>query len=197
MLGTGSKRLKKSPPDMQISIENHAQPVKLLLFVRYAWSLAEELNLPELSPVPDAGSSAMPDTESRQTWEDRWAEEWRRMWEWYDSRESQQRPMSQEEMISVSRPGQPLHPVVPPFWITEYGAAGIDRDAFMKWDRVTTAIAPNPYPELALVNAWNSGVKAITVLPYSGYFAERRNSTHLVVSEDTMKDPNLFLAALK
>lgn len=196
MLGTGQKRLKKLPRDMQISIENHAQPLKMLLFIRYAWSLLEELDLPALSPVPDTGSSALPDTESKQIWADRWAKEWRRTWEWYDSRKGQKRPMSPEEMISISRPGQPLHPVVPPFWITEYGTAGIDQDAFMRWDRLTTVMAPNPYPKLALADAWKSGVKRITILPYSGYFAERRNSSHLVVSEDTMKDPTLFLSAL-
>ena len=99
-------------------------------------------------------------------------------------------------MIRISRPGQPLHPVVPPFWITEYGTAGIDREAFTEWDRLTTALKPTPYPKLPLLDAWQKGISNVTVLPYSGYFAERRNADHLVVSENTMKDHAQFLMAL-
>jgi len=86
---------------MQISIDNHAQPLKMLLFIRYAWSLTEELNLPELSPVPEIGTSALPDTENKQVWDHRWTQEWHRTWDWYDSRESQRLPISQEEMIRI------------------------------------------------------------------------------------------------
>ena len=195
MLGAGSKRLT-NPPQMQISIDNHAQPLKMLLFIRYAWSLTEELNLPELSPAPEVGTSALPDTENRQVWDYRWSQEWSRAWDWYDSRESQRAPISQEEMVRISHPGQPLHPVVPPFWMTEYGPDGIDRDAFMNWDRLTTLMGPNPYPKLPLLDAWQKGIRNITVLPYSGYLAERRNASHLVVSENTMKDHAQFLLAL-
>lgn len=113
MLGTGPKGLKKAP-QLQISIDNHVQPLKMLLFVRYAWSLTAELNLPELSPAPVTGTSALPDVENKQM--------------------------------------------------------------------------PNPYPILPLLDAWQRGIRNITVLPYSGYFAERRNATHLVASENTMKD---------
>ena len=193
MFGTGPKGLKKAS-HLQINIDNHVQPLKVLLFVRYAWSLTAEPNLPELSPAPVTGTSALPDTENRQVWNRRWTQEWHRTWEWYDSRESQRGPISQEEMIRVSRPRQPLHPTVPPFWMTEYGAAGIDRDAFMKWDRLTTV--PNPYLKLPLLDAWQRGIRNITVLPYFGYFAERRNATHLVASENTMKDHARFLEAL-
>ncbi|MFW0774513.1 hypothetical protein ACLRGI_15235 [Paenarthrobacter nitroguajacolicus] len=196
MLGTGSRHLGKLPHDMRLSVENHAQPVKMLLFIHFAWSLSTEANLPDLSPVPKTGSSALPDDESKQIWEDRWEREWRRVWAWYDSREAQEASVSQEEMIRISSSGQQLHPVIPPFWVTEYGWAGIDKDAFMKWDRLTTAVAPTHYPKLPLVDAWKAGINAITVLPYSGYFATRRNSTHLVVSDETMLDPKLFLKAL-
>ena len=195
MLGAGPKRLRNMPP-VQISIDNHAQPLKMLLFIRYAWSLSEELNLPELRPVPEIGTSALPDTENKQVWDQRWTLEWHRTWEWYDSRESQPAPVSQEVMIRVSRPRQPLHPIVPPFWMTEYGTVGIDRAAFFEWDRLTTALKPNPYPKLPLVDAWQRGIRNIIVLPYSGYFAERRNAAHLVVSENTMNDHAQFLEAL-
>jgi hypothetical protein len=195
MLGAGPKRLKKAP-QLQISIDIHAQPLKMLLFIRHVWSLTEELNLPELSPAPEIGRSALPDTENKQVWDHRWAQEWSRAWEWYDSRESQRAPLSKEEMLRISRPGQPLHPVVPPFWMTEYGPAGIDRDAFMDWDHLTTALEPNPYPKLPLLDAWQRGIRNITVLPYAGYFAERRSATHLVVSQNTMRDRAQFLKAL-
>jgi hypothetical protein len=195
MLGFSPKRLKNRP-QMQVSIDNHAQPLKMLLFIRYAWLLSEELNLPELSPVPAIGTSALPNTENKQVWENRWKQEWYRTWEWYDFRESQRAPVSQEEMFRVSRPRQPLQPVVPPFWMMEYGTAGIDRVAFFEWDRLTTALKANPYPRLPLLEAWRRGIRNITVLPYSGYVAERRNANHLVVSENTMKDDAQFSKAL-
>jgi hypothetical protein len=192
MLGAGPKQLKQT----QISIDNHAEPLKMLLFIRHAWSLTEELNLPELSPAPEIGKSALPDTENKHVWDHRWAQEWSRAWEWYDTRESQRAPIPPEEMIRISRPGQPLHPVVPPFWMTEYGPVGFDREAFMNWDRLTMALKPNPYPKLPLLDAWQSGIRNITVLPYFGYFAEHRTATHLVASENTMKDHAQFLNAL-
>ena len=80
--------------------------------------------------------------------------------------------------------------------MTEYGTAGIDRDAFTNWDSLTTPVKPNPYPKMPLLNAWQRGIRNITVLPYSGYFAERRSPTHLVVSESTTKDHAQFLLAL-
>lgn len=195
MLRPGPSWLVRTPPDMQLSIENHAQPLKMLLFIRHAWSVTEELNLPKLFPLPDTGSSALPDTESKQIWDERWTKEWNKTWEWYDSRGNQVGPISQEDMISISRPGQPPHPFVPPFWETEYGSVGIDRDAFMTWDRLTTIITPHPYPKRTLVDAWKAGVRSIIILPYAGYFAERRKTSLLVVSEDAMRDPSLFLNA--
>jgi hypothetical protein len=80
--------------------------------------------------------------------------------------------------------------------MTEFGTAGIDRDAFTAWDRLTTLVKPNPYPKLPLLDAWQRGIRNITVLPYSGYVAERRRAIHLVVSESTMKDRAQFLKAL-
>lgn len=40
----------------------------------------------------------------------------------------------QETMRQVMQPGQPLHPLIPPLWATEYGWDGIDQDAFNTWE---------------------------------------------------------------
>ncbi len=202
MFGMGNTRDRHVtwPRDMHISINEHAQPLKILLFIRHAWSIAQDLKIPELSPPPAPGESRIPDSPSREEWEDRWKKEWNRTWVWYDTRAPQMAPVSQEEMQKLSRPGQELHPVVPPFWPVEYGTTGFDQTAFGIWDKLTLPVVPDigvRGSTQALIDAWQDGLRTIIVLPYQGYFANRRNDTHLVISAETRRSPELFTQALR
>lgn len=197
MFGIRTRELNGPPHGMYFSVDSHAQPLKMLLFVRCAWTLAQELDIPDLYPAPDVGSSALPDDETKEIWEQRWVREWERAWEWYDTREAQTAPISREEMGRLSRSGQPLNPAVPPFWVTEYGMAGLDWAAFCRWDELTTTTDSSFIPKLKASEIRSAGIRNITVLPYSGYFAERRNVTHLVVSGETIKDTDLFRRAFE
>lgn len=140
MFGIGRQKL---PADFHVIIDDHAAPVKLLLFVRHAWSLEEGSEpLPPLAPVPGIGSSALPAAVSREIWLQRWNHEWRRMRDWYALRDGQPRDLSQADMQRLSRPGQELDSQLPPFWSTEHGTEGLDMDAFQTWDSLTLNFWP-------------------------------------------------------
>ncbi|WBM79683.1 hypothetical protein KIV56_15750 [Cryobacterium breve] len=48
----------------------------------------------------------------------------------------------------------------------------------------------------ALVTAWRGGLTTIIQLPYLGFFAQRINRQHLVVSRTTRNDPEMLAQAL-
>lgn len=74
------------------------------------------------------------------------------------------------------RPGQELHPLIPPLWTTEYDRDGLDSDAFNYWHNVLSPIPPSDAERRNLsdlIPAWESGLDTVIVLPYAGYFARR------------------------
>ncbi|MBD8045437.1 hypothetical protein H9638_16660 [Arthrobacter sp. Sa2BUA2] len=185
---------------MTIIIDDHAQNLKLLLFVRQAWMVAQDVQVPALSPVAATGTSKIPESASREVWDERWKQQWNRSWAWFNVSTVQDAPLSQEEMRNLSRPGQDLHPIVPPFWTVEYGDEGLDLGAFNTWDRQTMPNFPSRSERdalPALVKAWQHGLTTIIVLPYLGYFAHRLNGSHLVISAETRNDPKLYAEALQ
>jgi hypothetical protein len=103
-------------------------------------------------------------------------------------------------MRQVMQPGQPLHPLIPPLWTSEYGWDGIDQDAFNTWEQSMAQKVPTD-PERknlsSLIPAWKSGLDTIIVLPYAGYFAKRVTRGHLAVSAATRNDPESHSRALQ
>lgn len=200
MWGVGLFRRFAWPKDMTIRIDDHAQNLKMLLFIRQAWMVAQDIEIPELSPVAATGASKIPESASFEVWDERWKQQWDRSWAWFNVSTVQDAPISQYEMQNLSRPGQDLHPFVPPFWTVEYGEEGVDLAAFNSWDRQTLPTFPSRSERdslPALVKAWKDGVTTIIVLPYRGYFAQRLNGSHLVISADTRNDPRLYAEALQ
>ncbi|UPO77145.1 hypothetical protein [Arthrobacter sp. Helios] len=185
---------------MTIRIDDHAQNLKMLLFIRQAWMVAQDIEIPELSPVAATGASKIPESASREVWDKRWKQQWDRSWAWFNVGTGQDSPISQDEMQNLSRAGQDFHPLVPPFWTVEYGEDGVDLVAFNIWDRQTLPNFPSRSERdslPALVKAWKDGVTTIIVLPYLGYFAQRLNGSHLLISADTRNDPKLYTEALQ
>jgi hypothetical protein len=198
--GIGFKRRAAWPKDMTITIDDHAQNLKMLLFIRQAWLVAQDVNIPQLSPVPATGTSRIPESASREVWDQRWRQQWARSWAWFNVSKVQDAPISQDEMRDISRPGQNLHPIVPPFWPVEYGEDGLDLAAFNTWDMQTIPTFPSRSERdslPALIDAWQDGLTTILVLPYRGYFAQRLNGSHLVVSAETRNDPELYTKTLQ
>lgn len=190
------------PHDMVIRVDEDPNNVCLLLFIRSAWGIASDVDIPSLGPGPDAGNSSLPAGAGAEEWSARWKREWTRAWEWYQLSDPQQRPTSRL-LRSLARPGQPLHPAFPPFWQAEWGDEGIDGDAFNRWLAVLrpdlpVALAKQPERVCldALIVAWNAGLETIVTLPYEGYFAQRISPRHLVVSAATRADPDSYSRAL-
>jgi hypothetical protein len=189
------------PHDMVLSID---QPhhLQLLLFIREAWDVGSDTAVPPLDPVPDVGSSAMPGTASRAEWKRRWQNEWARAWDWYNVHDPSARP-TQADLVALWRPGQPLHPALPPRWDVEYGMDGVDQEAFTAWSMRLQPPLGQPFAETpervslpALIPAWQTGLQCIIVLPYAGHFAKRITPRHLAVSPSTRADDEQYSRAL-
>ena len=101
------------PHDMTIAVDEHPLSLNLLLFVRHAWALAADVEIPELAPSPDPGTSRVPESASIAEWEDRWRIAWTRAWDWYKIADPDRGKPTQEIMQQVMRPGQDLHPLSP------------------------------------------------------------------------------------
>jgi hypothetical protein len=68
--------------------------------------------LTQSNSPPLAPTSRIPESPSRDVWEERWKHQWDRSWAWFDTGKVQDVPISQDEMRGISRPGQDLHPLV-------------------------------------------------------------------------------------
>ncbi|GAB3034821.1 hypothetical protein GCM10027052_10860 [Parafrigoribacterium mesophilum] len=190
------------PHDMVISIDENPNNICQLLFIRSAWGIASDVEIPMLDPMPDAGTSGMPSSASELEWSTRWKREWFRAWQWYSISDSRQRVTS-ELLRRLSTPGQPLNPAFPPFWQGEYGDDGLDSSARDQWQRASRPemlVALESTPERvcldALIAAWNTGLETVVTLPYAGYFAQRISAKHLVVSATTRARPESYNQAL-
>jgi hypothetical protein len=195
------------PHDMAITVEDHPLALNQLLFIRHNWVIAADAGIPELMPPPASGTSRVPGSASLAEWESRWRTAWERAWTWYQIADST-RPQyptqenmrqMQETIRQAMQPGQPLHPLIPPLWTTEYGWDGIDQDAFNTWDQSLAPKIPTDAERqnlTSLIPAWESGLDTIIVLPYTGYFAKRVTRRHLAVSAATRNDPESYSRAL-
>lgn len=190
------------PHDMVIQTST---PVHLLtlLYVRHAWGIAADADVPALDPVPETGMSAPPPDATRQEWASRWMHAWERAWAWFEIEDVRHHPPTPELLRSLA-PGSPLNPSVPPLWQVDHGPAGIDAPALTAWEtslRDDHSIPARQTPEWrnlkALIAAWRSGVESIILLPYHGYYARRVTVRHLAVSKTTRDDPELYARALR
>ncbi|MBO1269276.1 hypothetical protein [Arthrobacter cavernae] len=154
---------------MAIRVNDHPQQLHMLLFVRHAWSIATEADIPELWPVPDPGNSRMPEPPGAAVWEARWKTAWKRAWDWFDIEDhSQQELVTPAFIREATKPGQELNPLIPPFWASEYGMDGLDYAAFSKWDSSLIPAFPSPAERRSLqdlIPAWESGMDTVIVLP--------------------------------
>ena len=172
------------PSEARIDIDEHASPLKMLLYVREVWSIAPDAVLPHLDPPPPVGQSAIPSTPSSDAWGARWQYEWARTWEWYE------RP-APTDLKGDEDP--------PPVWTDTYDS-GFDKAAYEQWDRMTLEPFLHPHESDdrdALISAWRAGLRSVVVLPFRGKYAEVRKERVLVVSSETRRDPASFQAALR
>lgn len=139
------------PRGMVIGVNDHPFELNLLLYIRHAWQLAANADIPALLPPPSPGTSVAPDSAPRTEWESRWQTAWDRSWQWYqnDYNSLQPKDSTPQDLLrwhdtlrQVRHPGQPLNPIAPPLWTSEYGWDGIDIEAFNTWDSTLAARPP-------------------------------------------------------
>ncbi|MDQ6752679.1 MAG: hypothetical protein M3017_04525 [Actinomycetota bacterium] len=187
--------------DMVIRVD-HPHHVHVLLFIREAWSLAADADIPALDPRPDWGTSRLPNSAGAEEWERRWRAAWKRAWDWYqiaDPDPSRLQELTPEAFRSLSAPGRDLNPLVPPFWQAEYDSEGLDFGAFGNWEwelipRIPSEAERESLPEL--IRAWKSGIDNILVLPYEGWFARRISHRYLAVSPAVRDNPENYSRSL-
>lgn len=186
---------------MVIRVNDDPHHLTLLLFIRQAWSVAGDVDIPPLDPVPDCGDSQMPASADAATWDRRWKTAWDQAWSWYEIEDPTHHP-TPSEMREAEDPDHGLSPFSPPSWTQHYGWEGLNRDAYQVWDQ---GLAPK-FPHdgngerqslQELIPAWESGIDTIIVLPYKGYFAQRLSRRHLVVSADVRNNREDYSRALR
>ncbi|MGZ3386697.1 MAG: hypothetical protein ACXVB5_17500 [Isosphaeraceae bacterium] len=187
------------PQDMAIRVNDLPHNLILLLFVRQAWSIAPDMDIPPLSPEPDCGQSSLPKSADVATWDHRWRTAWHQAWSWYEIEDPTHHP-TPAEMREFSDSSQELNPFIPPFWTQQYGSEGLDQAAYQAWEQRLMPKFPQdaePRSLQELIPAWKSGMDTIIVLPYKGYFAQRLTRRHLVVSAETRNNPEQYSRALR
>lgn len=197
------------PNDMAIRVEDTPHHLTILLFIRHAWGIAADVDVPRLDPLPEVGLSRIPETAAPAGWDARWRRAWKRAWDWYSVEEPDPTIHPTPEYIrAASQPGHALDPLIPPFWQADHGWEGIDVHAYNAWEmassprayarpRRNAAASPEPQSLAALIAAWESGLDTVVVLPYEGYFARRLTVRHLAVSAATRNEPVAYSRALR
>ncbi|MCZ2404726.1 hypothetical protein IV498_16470 [Paenarthrobacter sp. Z7-10] len=188
------------PHDMVITVDAPNNIIEFL-FIHSAWRIASEQPLPVLVPEPHHGTSSPPPDVDVQEWSRRWQHTWERAWQWYSRWDKAQ---LRAEWLRLSQTHPRLDPAFqPPFWGMEHGRDGIDGEALAAWeeqlrrkDDRTGSKEPEVVCLPAVIAAWRTGLTTVLTLPYEGYFAERVLATHLVVSNQTRTDPQLYARAL-
>lgn len=186
------------PPGMAITVDTHAQPLLVLLYVRQAWSLAETLHLPALYPIPDTGCCQRPASVAKPVWERRWLSLWGRAWGWYGPG-SIRIPGSLHDRQFVTGLAMAQAERGVAFWSTRFGAEGIDAAGFDAWEMDYLAREGEldfERVEPVLVAAWERGLRGIVELPLSGPYLHRLSDTHLVASSHTLRNEGELAAGL-
>lgn len=197
------------PHGMAISVDDTPHHLTVLLFIRDAWKLEADADVPRLEPLPDVGTSRIPDSATPAEWEARWRRAWGRAWDWFSVEEPDPTIHPTPGYLrEASQPGHGLDPLVPPFWQAEHGWEGIDAGAYTAWEmacspeaffpsRRSAAELPEPQSLPALIAAWENELDTVIVLPYQGYFARRITARHLAVSAVTRNEPTAYSRALR
>ncbi|KEP75151.1 hypothetical protein HR12_37940 [Microbacterium sp. SUBG005] len=193
---------------MAISVENRPTAVNELLWVRAAYGLEVEGDVPPaLLDTPDAAGRILAAGERA-----RWTAVWPRLWE--AAVRHAARPTDTSALESLVRPNLPpeeravlLARVAGPSWRDEFGDEVFDDPSFEAWNRrsfeaVSSARprALDAHPERrvvdALTPAWRRGLRVVVVLACAGAFTRSLGSTGLLVTAGTRSDDATYREAL-
>lgn len=193
---------------MTITVENRPTAVNELLWVRAAYGLEVEGDVPPalLDTPDDAGRTLAAGERAR------WTAVWPRLWE--AAVRHAARPTDTSTLESLVRPNLPveeravlLERVAGPSWRDEFGDEVFDDPSFEAWNRrsfeaVSSARprALDAHPERravdALTPAWRRGLGVVVVLACAGAYTRSLGSTGLLVTAGTRRDDAAYREAL-
>lgn len=188
---------------MEITIEDAADALLQLLWVREAWALTPTGDLPPL--LIDSPAAAGKPAPSE------WNDEWPRLWRACLAHAAQERDDDLLDALTSTELGpaerrELLERLVGPSWDDRFGPDALSDD-YRAWrnrriERMH-ARASRPleeHPERmsldALVSAWRSGLTRVVELPCRGAFTRTIGPHALLVTSGTRADPDQYSAAL-
>ncbi len=180
-----------------LDVDDHAQAIRMLLYIRHAWHLAEELPLPQLHPAPETGSSAMPRETDPKLWEQRWRQTW--LDAWGAQTQGSYRAPGTAQILAATE-----HLSENDFWTAKYSTAGLNWAAFQRWEQMfdpafglgLDPVLRSPAVHPVLLAAWERGLRKLTVVPWAGFCVYRLSDSHLVTSFGTAASRPLLTRAL-
>ncbi len=183
---------------LSFSVNDQIRPLDMLLFVRSAWGLAQDLDLPPLDPAPDTGASALPAGTPRSVWEARWRQLWLDAWVANASGGFTVPGLGMELLRGAKAELEDGTPV-PGSWSVAFGECGIDVPAFQAWDRQLDqmrGVILSEMREPRFMQAIGKGLSEFIVLPLAGYYVHRLGENRMVLSWQTLHDLSLLRRAI-
>jgi len=189
------------PHDMVISVDDAAEALMQLLWVREAWALTPARDLPPLlTDTPERVSGVAPDE---------WSEAWPSLWRECLTHTAQgdDQSLIDEAMDPNLRPerrAEILAQLANPSWGQRFGAESLG-DEYADWqrthvERLVANLRARVQPERAsldaLVPAWRSGLTHVVAIPCRGTFTRPIAPHALLVTSETRDDPERYSAAL-
>ena len=193
----GSVQPTTWPQQMSLEVDALPHPILELLYLRSAWKIAADIELPELEPTLEKGKSQLPDAQDRFLWEVRWKKQWKQAWNARIA--GQYRVPGTQTLSAGNRAHKPADS-----WRAEYGVAGFDDSAYERWveqirvsaEQLLAGATRHELIEPVIIAAWERGLEQMTVLPWQGFISLRLGESHLVTSLDTIGQAQKFRAAL-
>lgn len=192
------------PHDMAISIEDHSSPIEELLWIREAYALRPEGDVPPplvQSPAP-AG-----EPEDARAWESAWSQLWPAAVQHAAViiTGAQIEALMHTEDASDERL-EALLALHGPSWRDRFGEAALER-GYLEWsgrrfDTLTGAMrqrlpdTPEHCSLPALIAAWEAGLTRIVAIPCRGEHTRVLSGSALLVTEQTRAEPEAYTAAL-
>ncbi|WP_313813983.1 hypothetical protein [Glutamicibacter sp.] len=182
---------------MVLQLDLMPRPILELLYLRRAWRIAVDIDLPGLDPLPEIGASTLPDAADRFLWEVRWKKKWKQAW---SAQTAGQYRVPGTDILACGTG----HVQEQEDWTSEFGRAGFDGAALTRWEqkilgtyeRESLRAAHQEQVEPVIIAAWERGLEQVTALPWVGFVSQRLGGSQLVTSLSTLNDAQRFRTAL-
>ncbi|SFR99023.1 hypothetical protein SAMN04487783_0300 [Agrococcus baldri] len=192
------------PPAMSISIEDHSSPIEELLWIREAYALQPEGDVPPLLvQTPEAAG----EPEDASMWEAARVQLWSAAVQHAGGVIPGERleALMHTEDASDERLAA-LLAMHGPSWRDRFGDAALER-GYLEWsgrrfDALTQAMqqplreTPEHRSLAALIAAWEAGLTRIVTIPCRSEHTRVISSSALLMTEETRADPAAYAAAL-